>query len=60
MRGALALSIEEGAVVTIWPGGGEARYTGIVAKLSDDAGTILDLDEYGDVDREVPFRIADV
>ena len=60
VRDALALSIEDGSVVTIWTGGGEAQYTGIVAKLSDDAGTILDLDEYGDADREVPFRIADV
>ena len=60
VRDALALSIEDGSVVTIWPGGGDAQYTGIVAKLSDDAGTILGLDAYGDVDREVPFRIADV
>lgn len=60
VRDALALSIEDGSVVTIWTRGDEAQYTGIVAKLSDGAGTILDLDEYGDVDREVPFRIADV
>ena len=60
VRDALALSIEDSSVVTIWTGGGDAQYTGIVAKLSDDAGTILDVDEYGDADREVPFRIADV
>ena len=60
VRDALALSIKDGSVVTIWTCGDEAQYTGIVAKLADDAGSILDLDEYGDVDREVPFRIADV
>ena len=60
VRDALVLSIKDRSVVTIWTRGDEAQYTGIVAKLSDDAGTILDLDEYGDADREVPFRIADV
>ena len=58
VRDALALSIEDGAVVTIWTDSGDIQYTGIVAKLSDNAGTILDLDEYGNADREVPFRIA--
>lgn len=60
VRDALALSIEDGTVVTIWTGSDDTQYTGVVAKLSDAAGTILDLDEYGDADREVPFRIADI
>ena len=60
VRDALALSINDGTVVTIWPGSGDIQHTGVVAKLSDNAGTILDLDEYGDADREVPFRIADI
>ena len=58
LRDALALSIEDGTVVTIWTDGGDIQYTGVVAKLSNNAGTILDLDEYGDADREVAFRIA--
>lgn len=60
VRDALALSIADGTVVTIWLGGGDVQHTGVVAKLSDDAGTILDLDEYGEANREVPFRIADI
>ena len=60
VRDALALSIEDGTVVTIWTDSGDIQYTGVVAKLSDNAGTILDLDEYGDADREVAFRIADI
>ena len=58
LRDALALSIEDGTVVTIWTDSGDIQYTGVVAKLSNNAGTILDLDEYGDADREVAFRIA--
>ena len=60
LRDALALSLEDRTVVTIWTNSDDFQQTGIVAKLSDDAGTILDLDEYGLVDGEVPFRIADI
>lgn len=60
VRDALALSIADGSVVTIWLGGGDVQHTGVVAQLSDDAGTILDIDEYGEANREVPFRIADI
>ena len=60
LRDALALSLEDGTVVTIWPGSSDFQFTGVVAKLSDDAGTILDLDDYGEAGRELPFRIADI
>ena len=58
LRDALALSIQDGTVVTIWTDSGDIQYTGVVAKLTNNAGTILDFDEYGDADREVAFRIA--
>ena len=60
VRDPLVLSIEDRTVVTIWTDSGDIQYTGVVAKLSDNAGTILDLDDYGNADREVPFRIADI
>jgi len=61
VRDALVLSFEDRTVVTVWPGSrNDVVYTGIVAKLATDAATIVDLDEFGDPSREVPFRIAEI
>ena len=57
VRDALTLSLADRTVVTIWTSGNsDTQYTGVVAKLGQEAGSMLDLDEYGDVDREVAFR----
>lgn len=56
---ALTLSMQDRSVVTLWMFD-TAQYTGPVVKLADDAGSIADLDEYGDLDREVPFRVAGI
>ena len=55
---ALALSLEHRTVVTIWIG--SKQYTGPVVKLADDAGTIVDLDNYGRPEGEFAFRIGDI
>lgn len=55
----LTLSLEDGSVVTAYMADGR-QYTGPVVKLSDDAGTIVDLDEFGRPDGEIPFRMADI
>lgn len=56
---ALTLSLEDGSIASIWMRNTEA-YTGRVMKLAADAGTIADLDLYGALDREVPFKVADI
>ena len=56
---ALRLSLEDRSIATIWMRNA-VQYTGRVMKLAADAGTIADLDEYGIVDREVPFKVADI
>ena len=58
MLDALTLSLEDGTVVTISVG--DEEYSGPVVKLSDDAGTIADLNNYGDRVKEVSFRTADI
>lgn len=61
VRDAVAPSLGDQTAVTIWLGKRDGvQYTGPVAKLTDDAGTILDLDEYGAIDREVSFRIVEI
>lgn len=55
---ALTLSLVDGSIATIWMR--NHQYTGRVMKLAADAGTIADLDEYGELDREVPFKVADI
>ena len=56
---ALTVSIEDGIVVTMFMRD-TCQYTGPVVKLSDDAGTIADLDHYGVVEREVAFKLSDI
>lgn len=56
---ALTLSLEDGSIATIWMRN-TTQYTGRVMKLAGDAGTIADLDEYGVLDREVAFKVADI
>lgn len=56
---ALTLSLKDGSIATIWMRN-TTQYTGRVMKLATDAGTIADLDEYGALDREVPFKVADI
>ena len=54
----LTLSLEDRTVVTIFIG--KAQYTGPVVKLPSDAGTIVDLDQFGQRDGEFAFRIEDI
>ena len=54
---ALTVSIEDGIVVTLFMRD-TTQYTGPVVKLSDNAGTIADLDDYGGVEKEVPFKVS--
>jgi len=56
---ALELSMADRNAVTLWLKD-TRQHTGPVVKLTDDAGSIADLDEYGELDREVPFRVAGV
>ena len=56
---ALELSMADRNAVTLWLTD-TRQHTGPVVKLADDAGTIADLDEYGDLDQEVPFRVAGI
>lgn len=56
---ALTLSLEDGSVATIWMRN-STQYTGRIMKLAANAGTIADLDEYGVLDREIPFKVADI
>lgn len=56
---ALRLSLEDRSIATIWLRNTNV-YTGRVMKLAADAGTIADLDVYGALDREVPFRVGDI
>lgn len=56
---ALTLSLEDGSIATIWMRNSNV-HTGRVMKLAAAAGTIADLDEYGVLDREVPFRVGDI
>ena len=56
---ALTLSLEDGSIATIWMRN-TGQYTGRVMKLAADAGTIADLDEYGALSREVPFKVPDI
>ena len=58
MLDALALSLEDGTVVSISIG--DKEYNGPVVKLSDDAGTIADLNNYGERVKEVSFRTAEI
>lgn len=58
MLDALTVSLEDGTVVSISVG--DEDYNGPVVKLSDDAGTIADLNNYGDRVKEVSFRTADI
>ena len=55
---ALAVSLKDRTVVTIWIG--SKQYTGPVVKLADDAGTVVDLDNYGKPEAEFAFRIGDI
>ena len=56
---ALRLSLEEGSIATVWMRD-TTQYTGRIMKLAADAGTIADLDEFGALDREVPFQVSDI
>ncbi len=56
---ALTVSVEDGIVVTLFMSD-TSQYTGPVVKLSDEAGTIADLDYYGAVEKEVAFRVSDI
>lgn len=58
MLDTLTLSLEDRTVVTIFIG--DAQYTGPVVKLASDAGTIVDLDQFGQRDGEFAFRIEDI
>ena len=55
---ALTLSLEDRNAVTVWMG--DAQYTGPVVKLSDTGGAIVDLDEFGNRDHEVAFRVSEI
>ena len=58
---ALAVSLEDRRVVSVWMYGAEERqYTGPVVKLAEAAGAIAELDEFGDVEGEHPFRVKDI
>ena len=55
---ALTLSLEDRNAVTVWME--DAQYTGPVVKLSDTGGAIVDLDEFGNRDHEVAFRVSEI